>query len=199
MHQPPTFLWANETHCKAKLENKSFPPRETTDLGSKRSTLGSLAAGLCQRRERGRQGRGGAATKVSLPAGADADCFICRAVADNADRKNLLVERTEHSIVLLNRFPYNNGHLLITPRRHQARLDQLDEREQLDMQQLLVRYIATIERTMDAGGFNVGLNLGRVAGAGVPGHLHWHLVPRWNGDTNFMPTIAGLRVYSTIA
>ncbi len=126
--------------------------------------------------------------------GADPDCFICRGIAEQSDRANLLVERTARSVVILNRYPYNNGHLLVAPLRHEARLDRLSEAENVDLARLLAKYVGLIERLMSADGFNVGLNVGRAAGAGVPGHLHWHLVPRWNGDTNFMPSMAGIRV-----
>ncbi len=126
--------------------------------------------------------------------GADPDCFICRAIADSNDRQNLVVERTDQSVAIVNRFPYNNGHLLISPLRHQGRLDELTDHEHLDAQRLIARYTTLIERLMNAEGFNVGLNVGRAAGAGVPGHLHWHIVPRWSGDTNFMPALAGVRV-----
>jgi ATP adenylyltransferase len=131
---------------------------------------------------------------LKLLPGADADCFICRAVADVDDRGNLLVQRSEHSVVILNRFPYNNGHLLLAPLTHKGRLDELVDREQLDLQRLIGSYVGLIERLMNAEGFNIGLNLGRAAGAGLPGHLHWHIVPRWSGDTNFMPSLAGIRV-----
>ncbi|MBX7072512.1 MAG: HIT domain-containing protein [Pirellulales bacterium] len=130
---------------------------------------------------------------VLLP-GADAECFVCRAVVDDADRENLVVDRTELSIVILNRFPYNNGHLLIAPRRHQGELAQLTPEEQLDLMQVIARQNERLQRLMRPDGFNVGLNLGRVAGAGLPGHLHWHIVPRWSGDTNFMPVLAGAKV-----
>lgn len=134
------------------------------------------------------------AAKLPLLPGADPECFICRYVADSDDRKNLVVGRTELSIMILNRFPYNNGHLLVAPRLHKGRLDELTSHELLDLQQQIVIHVEKYERMMAAQGFNVGLNLGRVAGAGLPGHLHWHIVPRWNGDTNFMPTMAGIRV-----
>ncbi len=110
------------------------------------------------------------------------------------DRNNRVVERSELSIVILNRFPYNNGHLLVAPRLHKGRLDEITDAEQCDMQRLIAKYVELIERLMAAQGFNVGLNLGKVAGAGLPGHLHWHIVPRWHGDTNFMPALANLRV-----
>jgi ATP adenylyltransferase len=134
------------------------------------------------------------ASELKLLPGADPTCFICCAVADSQDRRNLLVERTELSVVILNRYPYNNGHLLIAPRVHKGRPDELNDRELLDMQRLIMKYLELYERMMAAQGFNVGLNLGKVAGAGLPGHLHWHVVPRWAGDTNFMPALAGIRV-----
>jgi ATP adenylyltransferase len=122
------------------------------------------------------------------------DCFICRGVAGNDDRANLLVHRSELSVVVLNRFPYNNGHLLIAPRDHKGRPDELTPEQLLDLQLVLRRMIAALEKLMSPEGFNVGLNLGKVAGAGLPGHLHWHVVPRWNGDTNFMPVVSDTRV-----
>jgi ATP adenylyltransferase len=122
------------------------------------------------------------------------ECFICRGLAESDDRKNLVVLRTDLSAVLLNRFPYNNGHLLIAPKAHKGRLDELTADETLDLQQALTRMVQLLERAMRPEGFNVGLNLGKVAGAGLPGHLHWHVVPRWNGDTNFMPVLGDVRV-----
>lgn len=133
-----------------------------------------------------------------LLAGGEADCFLCQAAGspeDPADdRLRLVLWRTETSVVLLNRYPYNNGHLLVAPRAHVARLDELDATTRDVLQILLREFVLIYERVVRAEGFNIGLNLGRVAGAGVPGHLHWHLVPRWHGDHNFMPTIAGARV-----
>jgi ATP adenylyltransferase len=124
------------------------------------------------------------------------DCFICRGLAEADDRKNLIVERTPHTVVVLNRFPYNNGHLLVAPTAHKGRLDELTADEQFRLQVAVTRMVAVLERLMKPEGFNVGLNLGKVAGAGLPGHLHWHVVPRWNGDTNFMPVVADVRVIS---
>jgi ATP adenylyltransferase len=134
------------------------------------------------------------ASELKLLPGADPDCFICRAIGSASDRQNLLVERTEQSVVMLNRFPYNNGHLLVAPLAHQGRLDQLTDLERIDIEALIAKYVGLIERLMKAEGFNVGLNLGKIAGAGLPGHLHWHVVPRWPGDTNFMAAVAGMRV-----
>lgn len=121
-------------------------------------------------------------------------CFLCRYRDLANDAENYVVDRSEHSLIVLNRFPYNNGHLLIAPREHKATLDDLSDFELLDLQQQLRRMVKLLGLVMGAEGFNIGLNLGRVAGAGLPGHLHWHIVPRWNGDVNFMPIIADAKV-----
>lgn len=131
---------------------------------------------------------------LHLLPGADARCFLCQAAGSQRDRARLVVYRTPHSLVVLNRYPYNNGHLLICPQKHHARLDDLSDAEHLDLCRVLAKMITVLERTIHPGGFNVGLNLGHVAGAGLPGHLHWHVVPRWHGDTNFMPILAGVKV-----
>jgi ATP adenylyltransferase len=132
--------------------------------------------------------------KESHPSPAPEECFICRGVAGADDRANLLVHRTELSVVVLNRFPYNNGHLLVAPRAHKGRLDELTPAELLDVQVTLREMIRVLEKRMTPDGFNLGVNLGKVAGAGLPGHLHWHVVPRWAGDTNFMPVLADTKV-----
>ncbi len=128
--------------------------------------------------------------------GSDPRCFLCRAAAADAtdDRALGVIDRTAMSVVVVNRFPYSNGHLLLAPLDHRPSLAVLTPPQLLDLQELLIRWSGLIERTMQAQGFNVGLNLGAVAGAGLPGHLHWHLVPRWSGDVNFMATVAGTRV-----
>ena len=123
-----------------------------------------------------------------------ADCFLCRYRDDTHDETNYVVDRSEHSLIVLNRFPYNNGHLLIAPREHKATLDELSDAEMLDLQQQLRRMVRLLTLVMGSEGFNIGLNLGRVAGAGLPGHLHWHIVPRWSGDVNFMPIVADTKV-----
>jgi ATP adenylyltransferase len=132
-------------------------------------------------------------TAGSTPADAGA-CFICRGLAATDDRANLIVKRTELSVVVLNRFPYNNGHLLVCPRAHKATLNDLDSAELLDTQETIRRLVRALDDLMQPHGYNIGVNLGLAAGAGVPGHLHWHIVPRWNGDTNFMPVISDTRV-----
>jgi ATP adenylyltransferase len=119
------------------------------------------------------------------------DCFLCRySEADaSADAEHYVVRRTDDLLVVLNRFPYNNGHLLVAPRAHKACLSELTETEMLELMRSIQVMTAALGKVLNPDGFNVGLNLGRVAGAGLPGHLHWHIVPRWNGDTNFMAVI----------
>jgi ATP adenylyltransferase len=124
----------------------------------------------------------------------DEPCFICRALAEQDDRANLVAWRGSRCIVVLNRFPYNNGHLLIAPNAHKAELHELDADEILQTQQAVARMVTVLRDLMKPDGFNIGLNLGKPAGAGLPGHLHWHIVPRWSGDTNFMPVLADTRV-----
>jgi len=131
---------------------------------------------------------------VELRPGARRDCFFCCGVPEGDDRSRLVVDRGERTITILNRYPYNNGHLLLAPKRHLDRLDELDDATHLEVAAKLVEWIGRLERLMEPQGFNVGLNLGRVAGAGLPGHIHWHVVPRWSGDTNFMATLAAVRV-----
>jgi len=123
------------------------------------------------------------------------DCFLCRfrSTPDN-DAANLVLQRGERSFVVLNRYPYNNGHLLVAPYAHKASLLDLDDAELQECSRFLRLLVGRLTRAMNPDGFNVGLNLGRVAGAGLPGHLHWHIVPRWNGDTNFMPVLADVNI-----
>ena len=121
-------------------------------------------------------------------------CFLCRYSDSDADAENLVVDRSPKSIAVLNRFPYNNGHLLVAPLRHKATLDDLEDEELFDCAQELKRMTQALKAALQPHGFNIGLNLGRAAGAGLPGHLHWHIVPRWDGDTNFMSVMADVKV-----
>jgi ATP adenylyltransferase len=132
---------------------------------------------------------------------ADPACFLCRSAATYdagscPDRLLMVVDRGERSVIVLNRYPYNNGHLLVAPRRHVGELGDVHRDEHVECMEQLARFTRVYRERLNAEGFNIGLNLGRVAGAGLPGHLHWHLVPRWNGDNNFMPVLAGTRVIS---
>ncbi len=134
-------------------------------------------------------------TPEVLPGG-EPECFICQGAVSNpaADKDRYILERTASTITLFNRYPYNNGHLLVAPKRHIARLDLLTREERAELIEAVTRWVGRLEKAVNAEGFNVGLNLGRVAGAGLPGHLHWHVIPRWNGDTNFVTTAGSLKV-----
>jgi ATP adenylyltransferase len=117
-----------------------------------------------------------------------------RLAQSSADEEHHILARDRSCFALLNTYPYNGGHLMIVPYKETANLDELNDQELLDLMRLTRRCINALKRTMRPDGFNVGVNLGRVAGAGVIEHLHIHVVPRWNGDTNFMPVLAGTSV-----
>ena len=107
-----------------------------------------------------------------------------------------MIVRNTHVFALLNRYPYNNGHVMVAPYRHVGRIERLTSAEWSGMLGVIRRLTGRLERTIHPHGFNIGFNLGRIAGAGIPGHLHLHLVPRWNGDTNFMPILGQTKVIS---
>ncbi|MEN6458892.1 MAG: HIT domain-containing protein [Thermoguttaceae bacterium] len=140
----------------------------------------------------GQQDADDAPSPENLLPGSDPLCFLCQTADEGQQRRRMVVDRGPHTVTLLNRYPYNNGHLLVAPRRHVARLDELGPEVEVELSRKITQMVGVLERVLQPQGFNVGLNLGRPAGAGVPGHLHWHIVPRWVGDTNFMPTIAGV-------
>ena len=131
---------------------------------------------------------------AARPADAEVRCFLCEALAGDDDRANLLVWRRAHSAVFLNRYPYNNGHLLIAPLVHEGTLEGLEGPALHEPLETVRLAIQVLDRLARPHGYNIGLNLGRTAGAGLPGHLHWHVVPRWEGDTNFMPVLAQTKV-----
>lgn len=123
-------------------------------------------------------------------------CILCIKPKQKQDDRNLIVLRGKEAFVIMNLFPYNNGHLMVAPYRHIGDLSKLRDSELLEMMNLARRCQKAIAATMRPDGFNLGFNLGRTAGAGIADHLHLHLVPRWNGDTNFMPVLAGTKVIS---
>ncbi|MBN1125919.1 MAG: HIT domain-containing protein [Sedimentisphaerales bacterium] len=127
----------------------------------------------------------------------ETDCFLCDYISSpDKDTENLVLWRTERNIVVFNRFPYNNGHLLIAPRRHIGELDQAEPPELLEFMLLTRDCQQVLKQAVHPHGFNVGINFGRCAGAGLPEHLHLHIVPRWNGDTNYMAVCAQTEVIS---
>ena len=123
-------------------------------------------------------------------------CIFCDKIRDNhaKDRENLLLWHGKRALVVLNLFPYSNGHLMVAPYQHTGALEALDGVTLKEMMLLVGRSIRALRRMMNPQGFNVGMNLGRAAGAGVEDHVHIHIVPRWGGDTNFMPVLADVRV-----
>lgn len=121
-------------------------------------------------------------------------CIFCPDPAGKDDRERLILARSTFSLMMLNRYPYTGGHLMVAPLRHTAELEDLSDDEMLDLMHLLVRGRALLRRVANPDGFNVGLNLGKAAGAGVEEHLHIHIVPRWNGDSNFMTVVGDVRV-----
>jgi ATP adenylyltransferase len=120
-------------------------------------------------------------------------CVFCAAV-EGDDEERLVVHRGPRTIVLLNKFPYSSGHLMVAPQRHVGEFGELDDEEVLAVHRLASAGIGALAQTYAPQGYNVGWNLGRVAGAGVVGHVHLHVVPRWAGDTNFMPVLADVKV-----
>ena len=121
-------------------------------------------------------------------------CLFCVTGRERPGKRNLVLARTPRVIAMLNLYPYNVGHVMVAVRRHAASLADLTPEESVEVTEWLGRVEGALEREYRPHGFNIGINLGRVAGAGVLGHLHWHVVPRWNGDTNFMPVTARTKV-----
>ena len=136
------------------------------------------------------------------PAGEDGGCIFCDlpkvtqkgARKVDEDREVLILYRGKKVFVMLNKFPYNAGHLMVTPNRHVATFSDLDAAERIELMDTVAMAEGSLQEAFDPHGFNIGVNLGQVAGAGVLGHIHFHVVPRWNGDTNFMPVLGGTRV-----
>ncbi|MCG9895626.1 MAG: HIT domain-containing protein [Fimbriimonadaceae bacterium] len=121
-------------------------------------------------------------------------CIFVDLPAQDNDRENLILHRGETAFVMMNAFPYTGGHLLVAPYRHVSDLLQLNDQELLEINRLLAECTRWLTHAFSPDGFNIGVNLGRAGGAGIPSHVHWHVVPRWSGDTNFMTATAGTRV-----
>jgi ATP adenylyltransferase len=121
-------------------------------------------------------------------------CIFCTAPAEDDDRGNLIVHRGERCFVILNKFPYTNGHLMVAPYAHLATLPELDADTVTELMTLAQRAMVVLNDVYGPTGYNAGLNQGRIAGAGIDTHIHLHVVPRWAGDTNYMPVLADTRV-----
>lgn len=126
----------------------------------------------------------------------DVGCVFCHAPAqpESEDKKNLILYRGKHNFIIMNLYPYNNGHLMVVPYKHTGDLCDLNDEESLEMMQLAQMALRVFKKAFNPEGFNTGFNLGKAAGAGIRQHIHFHVLPRWNGDTNFMPVIGETRV-----
>jgi ATP adenylyltransferase len=120
-------------------------------------------------------------------------CIFCRA---GKSRSNYVIFKTKYSLSMLNTFPYNNGHIMISPLAHKAEISQLNDDEALDLFRVLDKSKKLIDKVLKPHGYNIGINISETAGAGIPGHLHIHIVPRWKGDTNFMPVVYNTKIIS---
>jgi len=123
-------------------------------------------------------------------------CIFCQFPAQppERDKELLILHRGNHAFIILNAYPYSNGHLMVVPYRHTATMEELTDPELLEVMRLTRVGIRALGAAFAPHGYNLGVNMGRVAGAGIADHLHWHIVPRWNGDTNFMPVLGDVRV-----
>ena len=124
----------------------------------------------------------------------DDGCIFCTKPAENEDAENLIVLRGEYAFIIMNAFPYSNGHLMVSPFQHTSSLDELSDAEMLDLMNLTRRSVNLLKAAFKPDGFNIGINMGRIAGAGIADHVHIHIVPRWGGDTNFMTVLGDVRV-----
>ena len=123
-------------------------------------------------------------------------CLFCKVVSENNDEKNLIVYRGRKAYIMLNRYPYNNGHLMVIPYNHFSEINVLSDEEMLEMMKLLALSVKILKDKFSSDGFNIGINLGKIAGAGIDDHIHIHIVPRWSGDTNFMPVLGDTKLIS---
>lgn len=124
------------------------------------------------------------------------ECIFCTKTKENEDKKNLILYRGERNYIIMNKYPYNNGHLMIVPYRHTSEFESLNDAESLELMHLVSRSIQALKAAIHPEGFNVGVNIGKIAGAGIEEHLHFHVVPRWAADTNFMPVVGQTKVIS---
>ena len=126
----------------------------------------------------------------------DSGCILCQKPQESNDEANFILYRGQHNFIILNAFPYNPGHLMVAPYRHIGNLQDLRDEEAKELFNIIKKGLELLKEAMEPMGFNIGLNLGRVAGAGIAEHIHTHIVPRWQGDTNFMPVLSDTKVLS---
>lgn len=121
-------------------------------------------------------------------------CMFCEKLADDSDRENLILHRGENCFVILNLYPYSTGHIMVAPNSHVSTIENLDDKTLMEMMNMSQRCMGALREQFNPDGFNLGLNIERVAGAGITEHVHLHVVPRWSGDSNFMPVCADTRI-----
>ncbi len=126
----------------------------------------------------------------------ESGCIFCTRINQDSDKENLILLRGGNNFVIMNKYPYNNGHLMVVPNRHTSEFDSLSDPEKLEMMNLVSKSMNVLKKTVNPDGFNVGMNIGKIAGAGIDDHLHFHIVPRWAADTNFMPVVAQTKIIS---
>lgn len=124
------------------------------------------------------------------------ECIFCSKPKEKDDKENLILKRGEDNFIILNKYPYNPGHAMVAPYRHESNITKLDEQEVIEQHKLISTYIEASKEVFKPDGFNIGSNLGKTAGAGIDDHLHIHIVPRWEGDNNFMPVISDTKIIS---
>lgn len=123
-------------------------------------------------------------------------CLFCRVITENKDKENYVVHRGKKAFIIMNLYPYNSGHLMAAPYKHCSKLGELNEDEMAECNALINKGCKILDETLSPHGYNIGMNIGRAAGAGIEDHIHYHIVPRWNGDTNFMPVLNEVKVVS---
>ena len=126
----------------------------------------------------------------------ESSCILCQKPRENNDEVNLILYRGQYNFIILNAFPYNPGHLMVAPYRHIANLQDLGDEETKEHLDIIKKGLELLKKVTEPTGFNIGLNVGKVAGAGIAEHIHTHIVPRWEGDTNFMPVLSDTKVIS---
>ena len=123
-------------------------------------------------------------------------CIFCAHIKENNDEQHFIIKRFEHNFIMLNRFPYNAGHLLIMPFEHRDHLQNVSKDARMELMELATQSARVLKETLDTHGTNIGINLGKASGAGIPSHVHMHVLPRWLGDTNFLPALAETKTIS---
>ena len=180
---------------KSKTSKKPKAAKKSKDSAKKTKPKSQTTNDMVWPQERDTMSRPDRIRYVRQLKSNDGICVFCEALKQNKPSfKTLLLYKTKHSMVILNKYPYNTGHLLVLPQRHEGQLDLLSLEETNDLAQTVKKCVGILKEVYKCQGLNLGLNHGAVAGAGIPEHLHWHIIPRWFGDTNFFPLIAETKV-----